>query len=89
MIKSIIICLLCFLSIIIIGTIIKKKFNINKKVDYVVAMALPILAFIAVILLANLNNIMLYDMRIYLSLISCLPFGWILSSDLLKMWNKK
>jgi hypothetical protein len=69
---------------IIIGTVVRKKLNVSKKVHDIVSLILLMLPSITVIALINTANISLYDLRIYIPSVTGLAFGWVLSSLLVK-----
>lgn len=88
LIRYIIIWIICILIAMIIGTVIRKKLNVSKKVHDIVLLILGVANVIGIVLMYT-TNIPIYDLRGYISSIIGLGLGWILSSYLVKKKNDK
>lgn len=67
------------------GIILRKKFNISKKVNGIVTLMLFTFVLVVGVILDEFTKIRLYDIKIYIpSTFYGLAFGWLMSLSLVK-----
>lgn len=90
MIKYIIVFVLCSLVGIVIGSVIRKKYYISKKIDDIIVVTLSACILLTGVLFSNFTNVSYYDQRVYIpSTFWGLSLGWMLSMWLVKKRNVK